>query len=134
VTLDEAQNAIARGELQAIAAWHQRAVTQNWPVVLVIAGLPALSAKGIRTAYERANWFDVERLSPQATVAALVRPAADAGRPFEVPAAVELARHTGGYPYAVQLYGHHAWRASAGEASITPTAVQSALPSAAHVL
>jgi len=134
VTLDEAQNAIANGELQAIAAWHQRAVTQNWPVVLVIAGLPALSAKGIRTAYERANWFDVERLSPQATLAALVRPAADAGRPFEVPAAVELARHTGGYPYAVQLYGHHAWRASTGEASITHVAVQTALPSAAHVL
>jgi hypothetical protein len=45
-------------------------------------------------------------------------------------AAVTLARASGGYPYAIQLYGHHAWRASTGHDRIDLAAAESALPRA----
>jgi len=53
-------------------------------------------------------------------------PAATAGRPCERAAAELLARETGGYPYAIQLYGHHAWRASTERKRITLAAAQQA--------
>lgn len=37
-----------------------------------------------------------------------------ANRPLTPPAAHLLARACGGYPYAIQVFGHHAWRASTG--------------------
>ena len=35
-------------------------------------------------------------------------------------AADQLAEASGGYPYAIQLMGHHAWRASTGSDTIGP--------------
>ena len=47
------------------------------------------------------------------------------------PAAADLlATSSGGYPYAVQVLGHHAWRASSGTRKITEAHAQSALPRA----
>jgi hypothetical protein len=42
-----------------------------------------------------------------------------------------LAEQTGGYPYAIHLYGHHAWRASHGQHEISLNAANLAGNSAA---
>ena len=42
-------------------------------------------------------------------------------------AAALLAQASGGYPYAIQLYGHHAWRESSGQKVITVDAAQRAV-------
>ena len=129
LTVDEAQDAAAE-ELRALATFHQRAVEANWPVVLLVAGLPPLRTGGLKSSFERADWFDIGPLSPPATLTALAEPAVRAGRPYEAGAAEHLAVHTGGYPYAVQLYGHAAWRRSQGQPVISAGAVDLAVPSA----
>ncbi len=129
LTVDEAQDAAAE-ELRALATFHQRAVEADWPVVLLVAGLPPLRTGGLKSSFERADWFDIGPLSPPATLVALAEPAVRAGRPYEAGAAEHLAAHTGGYPYAVQLYGHAAWRRSQGQPVISAGAVDLAVPSA----
>jgi hypothetical protein len=53
------------------------------------------------------------------------------GRPPVANGAAEyLAEQAGGYPYAIQLYGHHAWRASQAESEITLEAATAAARSA----
>jgi hypothetical protein len=49
-------------------------------------------------------------------------------------AAQLLAEASGGYPYAVQLYGHHAWRASSDQARIDKPAAERAVPRAEREL
>ena len=80
LTVDEAQDAGAE-ELRALATFHQRAVEANWPVVLLVAGLPPLRTGGLKSSFERADWFDIGPLSPSATLTALAEPAVRAGRP-----------------------------------------------------
>jgi len=62
--------------------------------------------------FERADWHELGALDPTATRTALLDPARTAGRPFTTDAGEYLAAQTGGYPYAIQLFGHQAWRAS----------------------
>jgi hypothetical protein len=119
VTLDELQLA-ERTEITAFGAVVQRAVGEGWPLVVVGAGLSAMREEGrLPTYFERAEWHEVGILEPAAALHALTDPARAAGRPFEADAAAYLAAQTGGYPYAIQLYGHHAWRASRGTNRIT---------------
>jgi len=98
-----------------------------------LAGRPArrrpapLRTGGLKSSFERADWFDIGPLSPPATLTALAEPAVRAGRPYEAGAAEHLAAHTGGYPYAVQLYGHAAWRRSQGQPVISAGAVDLAV-------
>ncbi|MGN6782411.1 MAG: hypothetical protein ACTHJH_12990, partial [Marmoricola sp.] len=58
----------------------------------------------------------------------LVGPAASAGRPMRGEAAELLLRVAGGYPYALQVAGHFAWRASSGAAAITAAHAEAAVP------
>ncbi|MDP9073160.1 MAG: hypothetical protein M3N98_03110 [Actinomycetota bacterium] len=57
-----------------------------------------------------------------------------AGRPFDDDALDLLVRRPGGYPYAVQLYGHHAWRAATGKDHIDLAAATQGASSAARQL
>jgi hypothetical protein len=96
----------------------------------VIAGLPSLQANRLPSYFERADWHEVSSLTPRAALDALVGPAENAGRPFEAGAAQQLVNETGGYPYAVQVYGHAAWRGSHGQELITRAVVDKAVPAA----
>jgi type II secretory pathway predicted ATPase ExeA len=126
LTLDEAHLA-TRQELAALAALLQEGTGERWPVVVVIAGLPSMRAPEHSVTYlERGAWHELGLLSPQETIRALRLPAEAAGRPMDDDAAAQLAQASGGYPYAVQLYGHHAWRASAERDRIDRRAVDAA--------
>lgn len=134
ITIDELQLA-ARPELGDFAATLQQRVPSGWPLVIVMAGLPNIRGthKGI-TYLERAEWHLVKLLDETDSVEALREPAAEAGRPMSPAAAEELAAASGGYPYAIQLMGHHAWRASTGSATIEATHVGPAVRDAQEEL
>jgi hypothetical protein len=134
LTLDEAHLA-ARAELAALAALLQEGTGERWPLVVVLAGLPLMRSPEHSVTYlERGAWHELGLLGREDTVRALRAPAQAAGRPMDEAAAELLAGASGGYPYAVQLYGHHAWRTSAGKRRIDRAAVQAALPRAQREL
>jgi hypothetical protein len=134
LTLDEAHLATRR-ELAALAALLQEGTGERWPVVVVIAGLPLMRAPEHSVTYlERGAWHELGLLAQHDAVRALRLPAEAAGRPMDEDAAALLAQASGGYPYAIQLYGHHAWRASADRDRIDVAAAQAALPRAQREL
>ena len=130
VTLDEVHLA-ARRELAALAALLQEGTGERWPLVVVLAGLPLMRAPEHSVTYlERGAWHELGMLSREDAVRALRLPAQAAARPMDEDAALILAEASGGYPFAVQLYGHYAWRASTGHDVIDTTAANAALPRA----
>jgi hypothetical protein len=134
LTLDEAHLA-SRREIAALAALLQEGTGEQWPAVVVIAGLPLMRAPEHSVTYlERGAWHELGLLTGQDTMRALRLPAEAAGRPMDEGAATVLAEASGGYPFAVQLYGHHAWRASAGQARIDLATAHAALPRAQREL
>jgi type II secretory pathway predicted ATPase ExeA len=133
LTVDEL-HAAETGEFGDFASLLQYATEARWPMVVVGAGLPSLReiASNSETYpslgyLERADWHELGLLSEEETVAALQGSAAQAGRPMDDDAASLLASASGGYPFAVQVYGKHAWRASQGEERIRLPAAQAAL-------
>jgi hypothetical protein len=134
LTVDEAQLA-DRNEMSRFAAALQEGTGNDWPLVVVVAGLRSIrDHRRMPSYFERADWHELASLDREATLDALVGPATAAGRPFEPSAAEHLARETGGYPYAIQLYGHHAWRASAGQMRIMLDAAREAARTASPQL
>lgn len=134
ISIDEAQQA-QRADLGAFAVALQRGIGLGWPVVAVLAGLDSLrDPDRLPTYFERAEWHELGSLDAATTVVALSVPAAGAGRPFEPGVATWLAGQTNGYPYAIQLYGHHAWRAAEGFDRIDMSAARSGATMAAKQL
>ncbi len=134
LTIDEAQLA-NRDELSGLTALLQEGVGERWPVVVVAAGLPLMREPDHSVTYfERGAWFEPGLLDAADTLRALQLPAERAGRPMQDDAARVLADASGGYPYAVQLYGHHAWRTSTGNPTIDLAAANEAVPRAAREL
>lgn len=130
VTLDEVHLA-AREDLATLTAALQRHVPDGWPVVFAAAGLPSLRDPRSSVTYlERGEWHELGPLGPDDTREALTEPATLAGRPMDPAAADLLAAATGGYPYAIQVFGHHAWRASTGSTSITKDHARQAVSAA----
>jgi hypothetical protein len=116
-----------REELALLCAALQEGTSADWPAVVAFAGLPGmwpsaslagtLDQRGL-TYLGRGHWLDVGPLGPEDTLVALAEPVRQAGRPFGPTAADYLAEQADGYPYAVQVYGEHAWWASEGAATI----------------
>jgi AAA ATPase domain len=128
LTLDEAHLA-SRSELAALAALLQEGTGERWPLVVVLAGLPLMRNPERSVTYlERGAWHELGLLNCQDAARALRRPAEAAGRQVDDAAIDLLAQASGGYPYAVQLYGHHAWRASLERERIDLAAAEAALP------
>ncbi len=118
VSIDELQLA-KRAELAEFTATIQGHVADAWPLVVVAAGLPSIRDPHRSVTYlERGEWHELGLLDHAATLRAIVHPARSAGRPCDAEAAERLADASGGYPYAIQVLGHHAWRSSAGAGRI----------------
>jgi hypothetical protein len=130
LTVDELQLA-RRDELADVAAIMQEHVPDGWPLVVAVAGLPTMRApRRTVTYFERGDWHDIGLLGHDDTLAALCGPAEEAGRPFDTRAVALLGEASGGYPYAIQVYGHHVWRTSAGSDRITLAHARKAAPRA----
>ena len=134
VSIDELHLA-DRDELADLAATLQQHVPDNWPVVVMLAGLPSMRDPQRAVTYlERGEWHILGLLDDTSTRVALTAPAEGAGRPMTAAAARLLADASGGYPYAIQVLGHHAWRASRDTASIGVAAARAAATAAQHDL
>lgn len=134
ITVDELQLA-GRSELADFAATLQQHVPDGWPLVVIFAGLPSIRDTQRSVTYlERAEWHVLGLLNDEATRTALADPAAATGRPMSTAAVTHLATASGGYPYAIQVMGHHAWRASTGSATIEDHHAAEALIAAAEDL
>ena len=134
LTIDEMQLADRR-ELAALAALLQEGSGRDWPIATAGAGLPVMrQPEHAVTYFERAIWHELGLLDRAASIEALTGPAAAAGRPLDPDAAEQLATATGGYPYAIQVYGHYAWRASDGADRITLDAAGQASSRAGRAL
>lgn len=130
ITLDELQNATP-DELHELGGVLQETVPENWPLVIAVAALPSLREKrGSRlpTYLERAEWHALDSLPGPDAREALIGPAEQSGRPMDPDAADMLIAQSGGYPYAIQVAGHFAWRASRGSGRITTGHATDALP------
>jgi hypothetical protein len=131
ITLDELQVASA-ADLGLLGATLQESVSEGWPLVVVIAALPSLrhnrGPRRMPTYLERSEWHELEALVADEARQALTEPARQAGRPMTVHAADELLAVAGGYPYAIQVAGHFAWRASRGASQIDVAHARVAIP------
>ena len=134
ITVDELQLA-GRDELADLAATLQQQIPDNWPLVVIVAGLPSIrdAQRGV-TYLERGEWQALGLLDDAATRTALSEPARLAGRPMTTGACEGLAVASGGYPYAIQLMGHHAWRQSTGDDVIDDRHVPAAIEAAEREL
>jgi hypothetical protein len=107
-------------ELGDLVAALDRHAADGWPLVVVVAGRPAVQDRRRSVAYlERGEWLEVGLLAHDDAVIALRGPAASAGRPLAADGAALLAEASGGHPHAVQVLGHHAWCGSDGAPVIT---------------
>ncbi len=130
ITVDELQLA-DRAELANFAAVLQQHVGDHWPLVVAGAGLPSLRERDRSVTYlERGEWHELGLLGRADTLEALTGPAAEAHRPMDQEAAQLLTEASGGYPYAIQVLGHHAWRASHGHERIGPDHARAGLSAA----
>jgi hypothetical protein len=134
VTVDETQLA-RRPDVAAVAAALQAGTEEGWPYLVVFAGLATMRNPSRSVTYlERGEWHEIGPLDETSTMEAITIPAAAAGRPIDPVAAQYLAEQTGGYPYAIQLFGHHAWMASNGQPRITYAAARIAAQQASREL
>ncbi len=130
LTLDELQNASPK-DLHELGGALQEIVPENWPLVVAVAALPSLrETRGSRlpTYLERAEWHSLDSLPEPDARDALTGPAEQSGRPLQTDATDTLLSMSGGYPYAIQVAGHFAWRASHGSTTITAEHVAKATP------
>lgn len=90
------------------------------PLAMIAAGIPAISGNLTRAATfgERTRFVTVPLLDLRSAADALLWLAEAGGAQMVPEAARLLAREAAGFPYLLQLYGDHAWRAwAAGEAT-----------------
>lgn len=131
LTLDELQNA-SMDDLTTLAATLQESVPRDWPLVVAVAALPSLrrsrGRNALPTYLERAEWHELRALPAVDARQALVEPARQSHRPMTEEAAGALLDIAGGYPYAIQVAGHYAWRSSHGAAQITLAHARQAQP------
>lgn len=116
ILIDEVQY-LTTSELSALLHAIHRVAQKNLPVVLVGAGLPQLAglAGDAKSYAERLfRYPKVDRLADEAAREAIVEPLRRRGVEITPGAAAEIIAATRGYPYFLQEWGSHAWRAAKG--------------------
>ena len=111
LTIDEMQLA-DRTELATLASLLQAGAGEDWPIATAGAGLPVMrQPEHAVTYFERATWHGRPARPPRGRSSARGPGPAQAGRPLRPRRrGAPRARSPGGYPYAIQVYGHYAWR------------------------
>ncbi len=120
-TVDEFQFLPAE-EMEALIVALHRISQQGLPVLFVGAGLPSLPGKmgDARSYAERLFEFRrINSLGPDEARLALARPATERGVRWTEAALDAVVRRTRGYPYFLQAFGRHCWRAAPGPTEIT---------------
>lgn len=111
ITLDELQEDPI-DDLRVLVYAIQEMAVDGAPVVTLAAGLPALPERLMEAGSfaERFAFRRLANLTPEATLRALIEPAAELGVRWAEPAANAIRAISGGSPYLIQLYADAAWR------------------------
>ena len=117
IFLDELQLASTH-ELGSLLRALQQLERRELPLLLVSAGLPNLPLKLVEASSGYAErmftYHEVGELDADSARDALALPAERAGVKYTPDALDELLAHAGGFPFFLQVYGSHAWRAAPG--------------------
>lgn len=116
IAIDELQY-VERDQLASLIAAIHRVAQEQLPVVFMAAGLPQLlgMAGEAKSYAERLFEFTpIGRLEESAARRALCKPAEDEQVSWDEAAVAEVLRQTQGYPYFLQEWGAHCWRAATG--------------------
>lgn len=111
IFIDELQD-LDSTSLEALLAVQHRANQEEWPFVLMGAGLPTLPSKLASCASYSERMFDTHLIGPlsdEDTYEALRTPIEDGGGSISAGALGLLAAASGGYPYFIQEFGSAAW-------------------------
>ena len=131
VLLDEA-HALAPKVGEALLNASQ-IVGSELPFLLVLAGTPNLRHQLARmnaSFWSRAHQMPVNRLSPEASTAAIRRPLDEEDIPVADSAVDRMVRQSHGYPYFLQLWGSLVWQRAAEvrKRTITSAETEAAQP------
>jgi hypothetical protein len=102
-------------ELAALITATHRVVQRVLPITIVGAGLPQIPTLAGEAKSYAERLFDIpqiDSLTNDAALEAIVRPARELGVEFENEAAELIVHLTEGYPYFLQEYGKHVWNAA----------------------
>jgi hypothetical protein len=131
--IDEVQRARPRPDLELLGNTIQQLERREGvPISLAIAGLhttPRHLAQSC-TFFERQDKVELGHLTADATRVAFLEPLASTGVGIDPDALAILVRHSAGYPFAIQLYGRHAWTLAGTDSRITPTIAHQAVEAA----
>jgi hypothetical protein len=125
--IDEMQY-LPKEQLAALISALHRISQRQLPITMVAAGLPQLVGQtGKAKSYaERLFEFTlIDRLDEQGARDALCKPAEREGVKFTEEAINEILRQTQGYPYFLQEWGKHSWKA-AEKSPVDKTSARSA--------
>jgi hypothetical protein len=130
ITIDELHY-VDMDTLRALVVGLHRAAQRRLPIMVAGAGLPSLAAlTGDAKSYaERMFTFpQIESLTEDQAVEALLTPAREEGVDWEEAALHRLLEVTGCYPYFLQEFGKAAWDIASGPRVITADEVERCLP------
>lgn len=137
IFIDELQD-LDTTSLEALLTVQHRANQEEWPFVLMGAGLPTLPSKLASCASYSERMFDTHVIGPlsdEDTYEALRTPIEDGGGSISAGALGILAEASGGYPYFIQEFGSATWsnasssHISADDAKVAVLAAQAVLDS-----
>lgn len=125
VLLDEAHTLAPKvGEALLNAS---QIVGSELPFLLVLAGTPNLRHQLARmnaSFWSRAHQMPINRLSPEASTAAIRRPLDEEDIPVANSAVDRMVRQSHGYPYFLQLWGSLVWQQAAEARKRTITSAE----------
>lgn len=121
VFVDEIQD-LETSTLTALLAVQHQAAQNDWPFYVFGAGLPSVPSvlSEARSYAERQfDYRNIDRLNDVDASDAFVDPARAKGADITTQALDQLVAISGGYPYFIQEFGHHAWQIAPGPDEIT---------------
>lgn len=118
IIIDELQY-LSEAEMSALIMAMHRVQQRQLPIVMIGGGLPQILGLAGRSKSYAERLFDYPRVGalPQPDAReALVVPVEAEGAFIEEGAVDQIIRHTEGYPYFLQAWGHFAWNRASGSA------------------
>ena len=115
ITVDEIHKAHT-DKLAELTGHVQMLFREGRPVMFAAAGLPTAVSQLLKeessTFLRRADRHELSTVDPAEVAQAIRQPVIDAGKTIEDAALAVATEATGGYPFMIQLVGHHTWRAA----------------------
>ena len=133
ITLDEMHHRQA-DEMRDFFTALQHLIRENREIAFAAAGLPSevsdLLNDDVLTFLRRADRYTLGAVAYGEVERTIRQTVESAGRTIGAEACALAAAATGGYPFLIQLVGHHIWRQNPNEVDVTVADVEGGVPAA----